>query len=206
DVRFRRAMEYAVDRQRVIDDVYNGLAEIPGTPTAPADGTFYQDTTHLMNMFDLEAAAAALDALGITDTDGNGVRNVAPGKDLEFSLGYNVDSTTFTDIATILQNDFAKIGVKANLQGIQGSALLSTGLAGDYQAIIVALGNQPDPELRKPIWQPGGSLYYWHRGTQPAQPGGTPNFDVMEDWERRIYDIFDQGTTMVDVEQRVALY
>src|SRR5690606_26805204 len=139
DVRFRRAMEFAVDRQRVIDDVYNGLAAIPGTPTAPADGTSYQDTKHLMNMFDLEAAAAALDELGITDTDGNGVRNVAPGKDLEFSLGYNVDSTTFTDIATILQNDFAKIGVKANLQGIQGSALLSTGLAGDYQAIIVAL-------------------------------------------------------------------
>lgn len=206
DVRFRRAMEYAVDRQRVIDDVYNGLAEIPGTPTAPADGTFYQDTKHLMNMFDLDAAAAALDELGLTDTDGNGVRNVAPGKDLEFSLGYNVDSTTFTDIATILQNDFAKIGVKANLQGIQGSALLSTGLAGDYQAIIVALGNQPDPELRKPIWQPGGSLYYWHRATQPAQPGGAPNFDVMADWERRIYDIFDQGTTMVDVAARAAGY
>lgn len=206
DTAFRRAMEFAVDRQRVIDDVYNGLAELPGTPTAPADGTFYQDTTGLMNMFDLEKAAAALDELGIVDTDGNGVRNVAPGKDLEFSLGYNVDSSTFTDIATILQNDFAQIGVKANLQGIQGSALLSTALAGDYQAIIVALGNQPDPELRKPIWQPGGSLYYWHRATQPAQPGGQPNFDAMYDWERRIYDIFDQGTTMVDREQRIALY
>jgi len=206
DVAFRRAMERAVDRERVIDDVYNGLAEIPGTPTAPADGTFYEDTKPLMLPFDLAAAAAALDELGIKDIDGNGVRNVPSGRDLEFSLTYNADSSTFTDIATILQNDFGKIGVKANLVGVQGSALLSTGLAGDYQAIIIALGNQPDPELRKPIWQPGGSLYYWHRSTQPATPGGEPNFAAMADWEKRIYDIFDQGTTLVDRTARVALY
>lgn len=206
DVAFRRAMERAVDRERIIDDVYNGLAEIPGTPTAPADGTFYEDTKPLMLPFDLAAAAAALDELGIKDTDGNGIRNVPSGKDLEFSLTYNADSSTFTDIATILQNDFGKIGVKANLVGVQGSALLSTGLAGDYQAIIIALGNQPDPELRKPIWQPGGSLYYWHRATQPATPGGAPNFDAMADWEKRIYEIFDRGTTLVDQAERVALY
>src|SRR5690606_33839466 len=100
-------------------------------------------------------------------------------------------------IATIVQNDFRQIGVQADLVAVQNSALLSTGLAGDYQAIIVALGNQPDPELRKPIWQPGGSLYYWHRSTQPAEPGGTPNFDAMADWEQRIYEIFDQGTVKI---------
>lgn len=206
DVAFRRTMEQAIDRDRIIDDVYNGLAEIPGTPTAPADGTFYEDTTDLLLPFDLEAAAAGLDALGIVDSDGNGVRNVPGGKDLEFSLTYNADSSTFTDMATIIQNDFGKIGVKVNLVGVQGTALLSTGLAGDYQAIIVALGNQPDPELRKPIWQPGGSLYYWHRATQPAEPGGPMNFDAMEDWELRLYDIFEEGTTMVDHEARVAAY
>ncbi len=204
---FRKAMEFAVNRDRVIEDVYNGLATIPGTPNAPADGTFYEDTTGLMNMFDLEAAAAALDELGVVDSDGDGIRNMPNGgPNLQFGLTYASDSQTFTDIATIVQNDFRQIGVQADLVAVQNSALLSTGLAGDYQAIIVALGNQPDPELRKPIWQPGGSLYYWHRSTQPAEPGGTPNFDAMADWEMRIYEIFDQGTTMVDQAARAALY
>ena len=206
DPAFRKAMEFAVNRQRVIDDVYNGLAVIPGTPTAPVDGTFYEDTTGLMNDFDLEAAAAALDELGVTDTDGDGTRNVPNGGNLEFALTYASDSATFTDIATIVQNDFAQIGVKANLVAVQNSALLSTGLAGDYQAIIVALGNQPDPELRKPIWQPGGSLYYWHRSTQPAEPGGQPNFDAMADWEQRVYEIFDNGTTEIDAAARAEGY
>src|SRR5690606_23588663 len=76
---FRRAMEYAVDRDRVIDDVYNGLATLPGTPVAPANGAFFEDTTGLFNMFDLEAAAAALDALGVVDSDGDGIRNMPNG-------------------------------------------------------------------------------------------------------------------------------
>jgi len=204
---FRRAMEFAVNRQRVIDDVYNGLATLPGTPTAPANAQFYEDTTGLFNMFDLEAAAAALDALGVVDSDGDGIRNMPNGgPNLQFGLTYASDSQTFTDIATIIQNDFGQIGVRVDLVAVQNAALLSTGLAGDYQSIIVALGNQPDPELRKPIWQPGGSLYYWHRSTQPAEPGGQPNFDAMFDWERRIYEIFDQGTVMVDQEARAELY
>jgi len=203
---FRQAMEFAVDRMRVIEDVYNGLAEIPGTPTAPVNGAFYEDTTGLMRMYDLSAAAAALDALGLVDTNGNGVRNISPTRELEFTLTYGNDSATWTDIATIVQNDFAEIGVKANLQGIQSSQLLGTGLSGDYEAILVALGNLPDPELRKPIWQPGGSLYYWHRATQPAAQGDLPNFDAMADWERRIYEIFDTGTTNMNPESRAANY
>ena len=205
-VDFRRAMEYAVDRQRVVDDVYNGLAQIPGTPTAPADGTFYVDTTDIMRDFSLDAAAAALDELGYTDTNGDGTRNLTDDQELEFTLTYSADSSVMTDIATILQNDFSQIGVQVNLQGIQGSTLVSTALAGDYEAIVVAFGNQPDPELRKPIWQPGGSLYYWHRATQPAEPGGEPNFEVMEDWEQRIYEIFEQAATMTDQSARVDLY
>ncbi len=206
DVAFRRAMEFAVDRERVIDDVYNGLATLPGTPTAPVNAAFYEDTTGMFNMFDLEAAAAALDALGIVDSDGDGIRNIPGGPNLEFSLTYASDSQVFTDIATIVQNDFAQIGVKADLRAVLNANLLGTGLAGDYQAIIVALGNQPDPELRKPIWQPGGALYYWHRSTQPVAPSSTPNFDAFFDWEHRIFEIFDQGTTMVDVEARAEGY
>lgn len=102
-------------------------------------------------------------------------------RELEFTLTYDNDSATWTDIATIIQNDFAEIGVRANLRGIQSSTLLGTGLSGEYEAILVALGNLPDPELRKPICQPGGSLYYWHRATQPAAQGQPPIFDAMAD-------------------------
>ena len=147
-----------------------------------------------------------LDEMGLTDTDGDGVRNITADKELEFGLTYSVESSTTPAIVTILQNDLAQIGVKVDLVGIQASALFSTGLAGDFDSIILAFGNQPDPELRKPIWQPGGSLYYWHRSTQPAEDGAGANFDAMTDWERRIYEIFDEGSRLTDQDARVELY
>lgn len=182
---FRRAMEQAVDRERIIDVVYNGLASLPGTPTAPADGTFYRDTTGIMRSFDLEAAAAALAELEI--------------ENLEFTLTYNQDSPVFTDIATILQNDFGQLGVQVNLQGIPGNALFSTALSGDFDAILVAFGNLPDPELRRPIWQPGGDLYYWHTSLQTDLSG-------MFAWEEEIYDLLELGARTLDLDERVEIY
>jgi peptide/nickel transport system substrate-binding protein len=109
-------------------------------------------------------------------------------------------------MATILQSDFKKLGVQVNLKGVLSSKLLSTGLAGDYEAILAAFGDQPDPELRKPIWQPGGSLYFWHRSTQPATDGGTPNLAKMAPWEKEIYNIFNEAATTTSASKRKALY
>ena len=206
DARFRRAMQSAVDRERIIDTVYNGLAGLPGHGVAPVNTQWYVNTKAQLGKFDLAAAGKALDALGVKDTDGDGVRNVPGGKDLEIDLTYGTDSAVYPAIATILQNDFKKLGVKVNLKGILSSKLLSTGLAGDFEMIVAAFGDQPDPELRKPIWQPGGALYYWHRSTQPAQDGAAPNLAKMAPWEKEIYQIFNDAATTTSASQRKALY
>ena len=206
DVRFRRAMQQAINRSRIIDTVYNGLASLPGHGVAPANKEWYANTTGQLGTFDLKAAAAALDALGLKDTNGDSVREISRGRPLEFDLTYATDSSVYPAIATILQNDFGKIGVKVNLKGILAKNLLSTGQSGNWEMILHAFGDQPDPELRRPIWQPGGALYYWHRSLMPAQDGGTPNLARMFPWERQIYDIFNEAATTTDHAKRKALY
>lgn len=206
DVRFRRAMQSAVNRDRIIDTVYNGLAGQPGHGVAPVNKDWYANTTRQLGSFDLRATNAALDALGLKDTNGDGIREIARGKNLEFDLTYATDSSVYPAIATILQNDFARAGVKVNLRGILAKNLLSTGQSGNWEMILHAFGDQPDPELRKPIWQPGGALYYWHRSLQPAQDGATPNVARMFPWERDIYTIFNSAATTTDRSQRKALY
>ncbi|MFC6663445.1 ABC transporter substrate-binding protein [Deinococcus multiflagellatus] len=168
DVRFRRAMQLAVNRERIIDSVYNGLASLPGHGVAPANKAFYVNTTRQLGEFDLAAAGRALDAMGLNRKNAAGIRLLPNGQPLEIDLTYGTDSAVYPPIATILQSDFAKVGVKVNLKGILSSRLLATGQSGDWEMILHAFGDQPDPELRRPIWQPGGSLYYWHRA--PSQP------------------------------------
>ncbi len=206
DLRFRKAINSAVNRKRIIEDVYNGQAQLPGHMGVPPAGRFYSDTKRYFGDFDLKAANTALDAIGLRDTDGDGVRNIGAGKQLEFSLTYGTDSTIWVPLANIFQSDFKSIGVKVNLRGVLSSTLLGTGLGSDWEAIFVALGDQPDPELRKPIWQPGGSLYYWNQATKPLVAGGAPNFAKMTTWEKRLWEIFDRGTKSANQNERLALY
>ena len=206
DVRFRRAMQSALNRERIIDTVYNGLASLPGHGVAPANKAFYTNTTRQLGSFDLTAAGRALDAMGLSKKNSAGVRLLPNGKPLEFDLTYGTDSSVYPPIATIIQSDFAKIGVKVNLKGILSSKLLSTGMGGDWEMILHAFGDQPDPELRRPIWQPGGSLYYWHRTTQPAKDGDPAVTSKMAPWEKDIYKIFSDAATTTSASQRKALY
>ncbi|MFD1733734.1 ABC transporter substrate-binding protein [Deinococcus malanensis] len=206
DVRFRRAMQGAVNRERIIDTVYNGLASLPGHGVAPVNKAFYTNTTKQLGSFNLSAVNEALDAMGLNRKNAAGIRLLPNGKPLEFDLTYGTDSSVYPPIATILQSDFAKVGVKVNLKGILSSKLFSTGLSGDWEMILHAFGDQPDPELRRPIWQPGGSLYYWHRSTQPAKDGDPAIVSRMAKWERDIYNIFNEAATTTSAARRKALY
>lgn len=207
DLGFRQAMQYAVNRGRIIDAVFNGLASDPGFGVAPISEWYNPLTKKMLGEFDLKKAAARLDALGYKDTNGNGIRN-APngGPDLQFNLLHAGDSSTMPGIATILQSDFGKIGVKLNLQGITGSNVLPTAMSGNFDAVILSFGDQPDPQLRKDIWQPGGALNYWHRAVQPAKEGDTPNMSAMQPYERQIYDLFAQAEASGDQQKRKQMY
>lgn len=206
DVRFRRAMQGVLNRDRIIDTVYNGLASLPGHGVAPVNRDWYANTRPQLGSFNVAAAGQALDALGLKSKNSAGIRLLPNGRPLEFDLTYGTDSSTYPAMATIIQSDFAKVGVKVNLRGILSSKLLSTGQSGDWEMILHAFGDQPDPELRKPIWQPGGALYYWHRSLQPARDGDKPNVARMAAWEKDIYAIFDKAATTTNVGERKALY
>jgi peptide/nickel transport system substrate-binding protein len=204
--KFRQAVQPAVNRKRIIDDIFNGLAELPGTPVAPVS-SWYFDTRQYLGNYDLRAANAALDALGLKDTDGNGTRDFAGGKEIEFSLIAPNDNPFFPGhlIAPVIQADLKAIGIKANLQILTTSATFSKANAGDFEAAVYGFGNQPDPQLRIAIWQPGGDLYYWHSSLRP-KPGQKPDKSKMKSWERRIYDIFDEASRITDQGRRGALY
>ncbi|GEM83547.1 MAG: hypothetical protein KatS3mg074_074 [Meiothermus sp.] len=202
---FRRAMQFAVNRERIIEDVYNGLAERASYGVAPLSEWYYPEVARLQGRFDLNAANAALDKLGLP-RGADGIRRLPSGRPLEFTLTYGSNSAVFTAIATILQNDFQRVGVKVNLQGILAANLLGTGRGADWEAILLALGDQPDPELRTPIWKPGGALYYWHQATQPTTPTGQPQFNNFLPWEREIYDLWERAASTTNFTQRKALY
>lgn len=203
---FRRAMEYLLNRDRIIDEVYNGLA-IPGAGLVlPSNKAFYNPKIEeIMRSYNPEKAKAILDQLGLKDTNKDGIREFADGKPVEFTLTVQSSPQDYQDIALIFKEDVEKAGIKVNLQILESSLTGNMFGAGSFEAGIRAFGNQPDLELRKAIWQPGTQLYYWHYSVLDKE-SLVAITDRMFDWEVRLYELFDLGSITTDVEKRKLVY
>ncbi|AFK08201.1 MULTISPECIES: ABC transporter substrate-binding protein [Mesotoga] len=203
---FRQAMEYALDRERIIDEVYNGLAVLGGVPVLPSNKAFYNPKIEeIRRPFNLAEAARILDELGLKDNDGDGFREYPDGTKFEFVLTLQSSPQEYQDIAYIYSQDLQSIGVKVNLQILDSSLTGQMFGAGSFEAGIRAFGNQPDPQLRKAIWQPGTQLYYWHRTTRDPDTN-LPIMENMLDWEKRVYELFEKGQVAMDPVERKSYY
>ena len=98
---FRQALQYALDRQRIADSVYQGLTEPVDLPFAPSSPAYDATDDHFYT-FDLDKARALLASSGVTNAS----------LDFNYSNASNEAGST----AQIYQADLAKIGVTLNLK------------------------------------------------------------------------------------------
>lgn len=204
---FRAAMEYTLNRERIIEEVFNTLAVLGGVPVLPANKAFYNPAIeNIRRPYDPDKASAILDAMGLVDRNKDGWRDFESGNTLEFVLmvGNTPDNQ---DTAYIYSEELKDIGVKCELQIVEGSLRSQKALSGDYEVCIWAFGNQPDPQLRKAIWSPGYSLYYSHFSTMdPETKEPYKDLKNMTDWEKQVHYAFELGETAMDPQERKIQY
>ncbi len=202
---FRKAMAYLVDRDRIIEEVYNTLAIKSGMPVLPSNIAFYNPIIEELRLpCDLDKARELLDKLGYTDSDNDGIRELPNGKDFEFNLTASVDQQDHNDIASLLKDNMEAVGLKVNLNLIKNSLAFDKALAGEFEAMLLAFGNQPDPQFRKAIWQPGNPLYYWHLSLMDENR--KPIKEKMYDWEKIVYQDFEMGQVTMEPAERKKYY
>jgi peptide/nickel transport system substrate-binding protein len=206
NLKFREAMEYALDRERIIEDVYNTLAVLGGCPVLPSNKTFFEPKIKkIRRMFDLDKAEEILDSIGVVDKNGDDLREFPNGKKLEMVLVTTSAYKEYQDSAYIYQQDLESIGIKVDLQIIDSNLLSQKALSGDYELALWAFGNQVDPQLRKAIWQPGNPLYYCHLSTMDKKTR-KPIFENMLDWEKQVYKDFQTGEEAMKLSERQKAY
>ena len=85
DVAIRQAMNYAIDKQSIVDTSMGGLAPAGTSLISPVQGIWhYQVPEDQQYTYDPEKAKQILEDAGYSDTDGDGVREDAKGNKLEF--------------------------------------------------------------------------------------------------------------------------
>lgn len=145
DVRFRQAVAYALDLSDIVERITLGQGE-PGNPgwLSPASQWYNPDVpTYEHN---LDTANALLDELGLVDSNGDRVREMADGSPLAYELPF---AAPFDNprIAELVQSYLANVGIQITPRALDRNTRDQRASAGEYDLILVGhggLGGDPD--------------------------------------------------------------
>jgi peptide/nickel transport system substrate-binding protein len=149
DVRVRRALSMAIDRQAMLKNVFGSVGHI-GYGPFPAVMT-YADSNLKLLPYDTAAAKALLDSSGWR-MGANGVR-AKNGVPLKFSITVPTSSLFRRQYAVLIQEAFKRIGAQTDIDVVDPPTFQHERLeGGDFDAIIGTF--QPDQDV-------GGSRQTW---------------------------------------------
>ena len=156
---FRRALNWAIDKQKVVDIGYFGHAE-PATTIIRADyykeplDYHWQPSEGEAYTFDPARAASELDATGYKDTDGDGLREDKAGKPIELRLFARSQSATDQRVGKLITGWLEAVGLKIDFQVIDEGALTDKifnfegdTFAPDYDLFLWYWYSDPDPNF-----------------------------------------------------------
>jgi len=162
DVRFRQALNLAVDKDELVDTVYYGYAK-------PAE---------LMGSRDVDMANKLLDEMGMTKGP-DGFRKGPDGKTFEMTIEYGPHMSDFVPTAEIIVENFREVGLNIN------SKQISTELQGTRMA-----ANELEASLfwcSGPVmweWADWGAdkwgQLWWRWYTSHGREGEEPPAEVLE--------------------------
>lgn len=120
DVTFRLALAQAVDVELLVSDVYLGAA-VAGSPGwVHPDSPYYNPDVTLAH--DPEAAMAALDDAGYSDTDGDGIREL-DGEPMDLELMVYGNNALRLRIAELLATQLADVGIGVTVAALETQTL-----------------------------------------------------------------------------------
>ena len=112
DVRFRRALSLAIDRDEINQIMYFGLAQGGNNTVLPQSPLYKPEYREEWADFDLAKANALLDEIGLTKRSPDGLRLLPDGRPMELVIETPGEESEQTDILELVQETWLKIGIR----------------------------------------------------------------------------------------------
>jgi peptide/nickel transport system substrate-binding protein len=194
---FRQAMSSMTNRQRIVSQSFRGLAA-PQYWWFPPSNQFYNPNLRLQWYYSPQRAIQLLASIGITQ-DAQGLMRDSRGIHVEFDLSVPAGSEAWVDIASVLTDELAQIGITVHIRETEFQALVGQLMSTlDWQTLIIGLTGGPTfPTQGTNVWLSEGNLHMWH----PNQVG-----EAYRDWERRKDYLFRAGMFTIDYDEARAIW
>lgn len=201
DRNFRTAIDWAIDREDLILNIFSGLAS-PLYTAEPVNSLFLNEKVAKGHEKNLDFAKQLLLKSGfyyknneLYDKDNNRV---------EFELLTNAGNTQREATGVSIKQDLEKLGMKVNFKAIEFNSLINKTLNSlDYDCVIIALtSNVLEPNAGYNVWTSKGALHLFNKRTQ----NDLKNSDKPYQFELELDKIFNNGALELDFEKRKVIY
>ena len=184
----RQAMMHALDRQRIIDDLWNGAATVAHSNLSPKFDFYSLDGDESLTRYDYnpDGAKELLEGAGWVEGD-DGIRE-KDGVKLSFTCTTITGDQARRPIAELAQQLFSEVGIDMQLAESPISAILEGLTSGTVDA----------------------SLFNWTYGSTDPDPANLLRSDGGQNWNSYQSDemdaLIDEGLSLADPEDRKPVY
>lgn len=188
DVRVRHAINYAIDKQEIIDGVYLGLGINIASPYKP--GTRWSNPALTPYPYDPAKAKALLKQAGFIDTDGDGIVE-RDGKPFAFEIVTNQNKEREKS-AVLIQRRLKDVGIDVKIRAIEWASFISRFIkTGDFDVVVLGWGLGLDPD----------QYNIWHSSQQA--PG---QFNFIGYNNPAVDKLLEQGRLELNPDKRMKIY
>jgi len=209
DVRFRRALSLAIDREEVNEVLFLGLAIPANNTVLPASPLFKDEYQKKWAQFDLEAANKLLDEIGLTKRDKRGLRLLPDGRPLTVIVETAGENTEETDVLQLIHDSWLKAGIKLYSKPQSRDILRNRVFSGEaLMSVWSGLENGvPQPGSSPSELAPTSQVnLQWPKWGQFFETGGRNGEAVDLDWGKRLMELLLRWQRSADVQEQTAIW
>ena len=188
DVRVRQAINYAIDKQEIIDGVLLGLGEPVASPYKP--GTRWSNPNLKPYPYSTQKALALLKEAGFEDHDHDGILD-RDGQPLSFEILTNQNKEREMS-AVLIQRRLKEIGIDVKIRVVEWATFISRFIkTGDFNVVLLGWGLGLEPD----------QFNIWHSSQQA--PG---QFNFIGYHNAKVDHLLEAGRLELNPDKRMKIY
>ncbi|MDD3435957.1 MAG: ABC transporter substrate-binding protein [Candidatus Gastranaerophilales bacterium] len=198
DKNFRYAIDLALDRQNMVNNIANGLAS-PLFTSESLNSIYLNKKLTKGHPKDINKAKYYLKKSGFYWK--NKVLYDKKGNRVEFDLYTNAGNTEREAIGVMVKQDLEDLGMKVNFKPVEFNSLVNKLVNSlDWDLVIMGLTGSPlEPHNGQNVWYSTGSLHLFNQ-----RPDGKPTKRLP--WEVQLDKIIDEASLKITFQDRKKLY
>ncbi|GLS33194.1 peptide/nickel transport system substrate-binding protein [Mesorhizobium albiziae] len=198
DVRMRRALSLAINREEINKAVFYGLGRESADTILPESPLFQQSFADAWAAYDPAKAAALLDEVGLEQRGDDGIRILPDGRAAQIVVETAGESIIETDALELITDHWREVGIALFIRTSQRDVFRSRAMGGEIMMSMWSgidngvptadmnpkqLAPTADDQLQWPVW---GAHYISHGqvGEPPDLPAAAELVELVRQWRR----------------------